>query len=472
MTINLATLTIEQAHEAMKRGEYTPLDLARSYLGMITEKNTELNAYREVFTDIEIQTAQALSKFKEGTATLLTGIPFAIKDNMLIEGHHIGASSKILEGYTATYDSTVVSLLKKEGVIFLGRTNMDEFAMGSSTESSYYGVTKNPLDTSRVPGGSSGGSTTAVASSMALVGLGSDTGGSIRQPASFCGLVGLKPTYGSFSRYGLIALASSLDAIGPIGKTVRDTEIIFNTLNAYDAHDSTSVPLDQRKGVSRKVKRIGIPVECLKVQGIQPDVLANFNQSIEKLKGAGYEIVELSLPLMPFSLAVYYILQPAEASSNLARFDGIRYGFTSDEKALYDVYAKTRGEGFGKETRRRIMLGTYVLSHGYYDAYYNKALKVQREITNEFKRVFADVDIIATPTTPSVAFKIGEKVSDPVQMYLSDIFTVPANIAGIPAISIPSGLGKDNLPLGIQFMAPHFSEDMLFSLGKDFESLV
>ncbi len=471
--IDLNNLTIEKAHEAMKSGEYSPLDLANAYRKNIEDKNKELNVFIEIYDDIEEQAKIAEKMFQSEEDTILTGIPFAVKDNMLILGHHATAGSKILGNYKATYDSTVIELLKKEGAIFLGRTNMDEFAMGSSTETSYYTVTKNPLDPTRVPGGSSGGSTAAVASNMALVSLGSDTGGSIRQPAAFCGLVGLKPTYGALSRYGLIALASSLDQIGPMTKTVSESEIIFDALNKHDSRDSTSVSsIDRNIERKSQSKRIGIPVECLKIGGIEPDVLANFNQAVEKLRGAGYTIVDISLPLMPYSLAVYYILQPAEASSNLSRFDGIRYGFSAEGDNLLDVYKKTRGEGFGKETRRRILLGTYVLSHGYYDAYYNKALKVQKEITKEFEKAFKDVDAIITPTTPSVAFKIGAKSQDPVQMYLSDIFTVPANIAGIPAISVPSGFGVDNLPLGIQFMAPHFREDILFKLGKEFEGLV
>ena len=471
--IDLNNLTIQKAHEAMKKGEYSPLELANAYKKNIEEKNKELNVFIEVFDDIEEQSKKAEKMFKDGQDTLLTGIPFAVKDNMLILGHHATAGSKILGNYTAVYDSTVIELLKKEGAIFLGRTNMDEFAMGSSTETSYYNVTKNPIDPTRVPGGSSGGSTAAVASDMALVSLGSDTGGSIRQPAAFCGLVGLKTTYGALSRYGLIALASSLDQIGPMTKTVSESEIIFNALNKHDSHDSTSLSTKERDVEKKPLKkRIGVPVECLKIGGIEPDVLANFNQAVEKLRGAGYTIVDISLPLMPYSLAVYYILQPAEASSNLARFDGIRYGFSAEGENLLEVYKKTRGEGFGKETRRRILLGTYVLSHGYYDAYYNKALKVQKEITKEFEKAFQDVDAIITPTTPSVAFKIGAKSQDPVQMYLSDIFTVPANIAGIPAISVPSGTGADNLPLGIQFMAPYFREDILFEIGKEYEGLV
>lgn len=473
MTIDLKNLTIEKVHAHLKNGDFTVQELTEKYLETIKEKNTELNAYLEIFDDVSDQAVIAQEKFNRGTATLLTGIPFAYKDNMLLTGKRVGCSSKILEGYTSTYDGTVLKLLKDEGAIFLGRTNMDEFAMGSSTESSHYGVTKNPYDTSRVPGGSSGGSAAAVAADMALVSLGSDTGGSIRQPAAFCGLVGLKPTYGTVSRYGLVAMASSLDQIGPMTKTVRDTEIIFNAIAKYDPMDSTSVPEKSRvSGFKSRGKKIGIPKSFVSGKGIDPALLANFNQTVEKLEGAGYEIVDVSLPLMPYSLAVYYILMPAESSTNLARFDGIRYGFSHQGKDLLETYMKSRGEGFGKEVRRRILLGTYVLSHGYYDAYYNKAVLVREQITEEFKKIFETVDYIMTPTTPSPAFKIGEKSADPVAMYLSDIFTVPANIAGIPALSIPSGKTENGLPLSVQFMAPHFAEDTLFSLGKEFESLV
>ena len=380
------------------------------------------------------------------------------------------SSSKLLGDYKATYDATVTKLLKEEGCVFLGRTNMDEFAMGSSTENSAFGVTKNPHDISRVPGGSSGGSAASVAMNSALFAPGSDTGGSIRQPASFCGVVGLKTTYGSVSRYGLFAMGSSLDQIGPIAKSVRDAEIIFNAISKYDKMDSTSVPEDSRGGSKTLSKRIGIMKDLMTGEGLDAEVMENFNKSLEKLKSLGYEIVDVDLPMAKYSLAVYYILMPAEASTNLARFDGIRYGLSLSGNNSIDAYNKTRGAGFGKEVRRRVILGTYVLSHGYYDAYYNKAVKVRKIIENDFKKAFENVDAIITPTSPFPAFKIGEKMNDPLQMYLSDIFTVPANIAGIPAISIPSGMTKENLPLGIQFMAPHFREDILFKIGKDFES--
>jgi aspartyl-tRNA(Asn)/glutamyl-tRNA(Gln) amidotransferase subunit A len=471
--IDLAKLTIEKAHESLKKGEFTVRELAEAYLAVIKEKNPDINAYVEVYDDVVAQAEEAQKRFADGTATLMTGIPVALKDNMLRKGNLVSAGSKILEGYHATYDGSMVKLLKDAGAVFLGRTNMDEFAMGSSTETSAFGITKNPLDTSRVPGGSSGGAAASLAMNGALVSMGSDTGGSIRQPAAYCGLVGLKPTYGAVSRYGIIAMGSSLDQIGPLTKTVADAEIVHNTISKFDPMDSTSVPEAQRVAPQGPLKkRLGVPSAFLTGPGIDPEILANFNQSIEKLKGVGYEIVDVSLPVMPYSLAVYYILMPAESSTNLARFDGIRYGRQVNGENLMDTYKLSRGTGFGKEVRRRILLGTYVLSHGYYDAYYNKAIKVREEITRELKKVFETVDAIVTPTTPSAAFKFGEKSGNPVAMYLCDVFAVPANIAGIPAISVPSGKNRDNMPLGIQFMATHFAEPTLFAIAKEFEKLV
>ncbi len=471
--IDLPNLTIEKAHEALKNGEYTVRELCEAYLAVINEKNAEINAYLEIYGDVMEQADAAQKRFADGTATTMTGIPVALKDNMLREGEHVSAGSKILEGYSATYDGTMVKLLKEAGAVFLGRTNMDEFAMGSSTETSAYGITKNPLDTSRVPGGSSGGAAAALAMNGALVSMGSDTGGSIRQPAAYCGLVGLKPTYGAVSRYGIIAMGSSLDQIGPLTKTVRDAAIVHSMISKYDPMDSTSMPEEKRTGTDKPLKkRIGVPTSFLNGPGIDPEVLANFNLSIEKLRGAGYEIVDVSLPVMPYSLAVYYILMPAESSTNLARFDGIRYGKQVNGESLLDTYKLSRGTGFGREVRRRILLGTYILSHGYYDAYYNKAVKVRQEITKELHSVFENVDAIVTPTTPSAAFKFGEKSGDPVAMYLCDIFAVPANIAGIPAISVPSGKNRDGMPLGIQFMATHFAENTLFTIAEEFEKLV
>ena len=471
MAIDLKNLTIEKAHEALMRGDYSAQDLAQAYLDNITAKNAELNAYLEVYDDVIAQAVRADRMIAEGTATLMTGIPIAIKDNILFAGKHASAASKILENYTATYDAHVVQTLKAVGAVIIGRTNMDEFAMGSSTQTSAYGVTRNPLDTSRVPGGSSGGSAAAVASDMALVALGTETCGSVRQPSAFCGLVGLKPTYGALSRSGIIAMGNSLDQVSPFTKTVSESEILFNLLSRYDSMDATSVPDNMRTAPAKKeIKKIGVPRSFFSGGGLDPRVLANFDASLEKLRRAGYEIIDLDLPILKYSLAVYYIIMPAEVSTNLSRFDGIRYGLSADAANLLEVYEKSRGEGFGKEARRRILLGTYVLSHGYHDAYYNKALAIREQISVALAKAFESVDLIMTPTTPSPAFKIGEKLEDPVAMYLCDIFSAPANLSGIPSIALPSGFTDDGLPLSIQFMAPHWGEDALFAVGRQFEN--
>jgi aspartyl-tRNA(Asn)/glutamyl-tRNA(Gln) amidotransferase subunit A len=340
--------------------------------------------------------------------------------------------------------------------------------MGGSTENSAYGPTKNPINTSKVAGGSSGGSAAAVAMNGALVSLGSDTGGSIRQPASFCGLVGLKPTYGAVSRYGVMAMGSSLDQIGPFGKTVRDTEIVWNAIKGEDDKDATTVKSELKEKLYKvsQNKKIGVPFDFVRKDGINAEVLKNFEENILKLKEEGYEIVDVSLPYLHYALSVYYILMFAEVSSNMSRFDGIRYGLSLKGENGIESYGKTRAAGFGKEVRRRIMLGTYVLSHGYYDAFYNKANKVRNKIKEEFLKTFEEVSLIAMPTSPIPAFNVGEKSEDPLSMYLADIFTVPANIAGVPAISIPTGINSENLPMSVQFIAPHFSEDRLFDIGK------
>ena len=473
--INLKELTIEKAHNAMIKGEYTAVDLAEAYISEIKKKNKEINAYLEIYDDVFEQAKKADKIIESGKATLLTGIPFAIKDNILIQGKKASSASKILENYTATYDATVIKKLKKEGVVFIGRTNMDEFAMGGSTENSAFGVTKNPHDTSRVAGGSSGGSAAAVAMDGALGALGSDTGGSVRQPASFCGLVGLKPTYGAVSRYGVMAMASSLDQIGPFGKNVSDVETIFNAIKGNDSLDGTTIQDTTYKAerIGKKKPIIGIP-RFLFADKIDKQILQNFDESVAKLvKNMGYEKIDLGSDLLStsfFALPIYYVIMPAEASSNLSRFDGVKYGLHKDGKDGIDDYLETRGAGFGKEVRRRILLGTYVLSSGYYDAYYNRANTLRRLLTQDFLEAFKKVDIIITPTTPAPAFKIGEKVSDPVAMYLEDIFTVTANLTGMPALSVPSGYveveGK-KLPLGIQITARHGDEKTLFEVGKN-----
>lgn len=473
--IDLKDLTIKKVHESFINGEYRVRDLVDAYLKVIKEKNEDLNAYLEVFEkDLDEQIKKAEEMFANGKATVMTGIPVAIKDNILFEGHIASASSKMLGNYVATYDSFVIRKLKDEGVIILGRTNMDEFAMGSSTETSAFGVTRNPHDLTRVPGGSSGGSAVATSALMSLVSLGTETCGSVRQPASFCGIVGFKPTYGAVSRSGIIAMGSSLDQVGPMGKNVDDVETVFNAISGYDPLDSTSLSLEIRSKVKQNdlKKKIGVPWDFLNGGGVNEEVLNNFKDSCEKLKKAGYQIVDISTKMMQYSLSVYYIVMPAEVSSNLARYDGIRYGLHKDESKLYDVYTKSRGNGFGKEARRRILLGTYVLSHGYYDAYYNKAIQVRDMITNELKNIFKEVDAFITPTVPFPAFKLGEKMDDPLAMYMCDIFSAPANLASIPAISVPSGSTKDGLPLGLQITAPYLREDILFKIGKDFEKLV
>ncbi len=472
MSVDLNKLTIEEALEGLSNGDFSSVDLVKSSLSIISEKEGDIHAYLEVFDDAIEQAKKADEERKNGGKGLLLGIPVAVKDNILIEGRRVTAASKILEGYVAPYDATAIKQLKKEGAIFIGRTNMDEFAMGGSTENSAFGVTKNPHDLSRVAGGSSGGSAAAVAMGSVLGALGSDTGGSIRQPASLCGVVGLKTTYGSVSRFGLMAMGSSLDQIGPFAKTVGDAEILFKAISGHDTMDSTSLPDDFYKTESKKDKLvIGVPRNFIFTEGIDKEVLSNFEKSLNLLEKSGAEIKDIDLPSLKHSLAVYYILMPAEASTNLARFDGVRFGLSEDGGDILGSYMKTRGDGFGREVRRRIMLGAYVLSSGYYDAYYNKANAVRALVSDDFKKAFSSVDIIATPTSPVPAFKIGEKSEDPLAMYLADIFTVPVNLAGVPAISIPSGFTEEKLPLGIQFIAGHGKEGTLFELGKKFESI-
>ncbi len=471
MSVDLNKLTIEEALKGLSSGDFSSEDLVKSALSVISEHDGDVHAYLEVFSDAIEQAKVADQKRKNGDKGMLLGVPIAIKDNILIEGRHVTAASKILEGYVAPYDATVIKKLKDEGAVFIGRTNMDEFAMGGSTENSAFGVTKNPHDLSRVAGGSSGGSAAAVAMGSVLGALGSDTGGSIRQPASLCGVVGLKTTYGSVSRHGLMAMGSSLDQIGPFAKTVADAEILFRAISGHDKMDSTSLPDDSYDFKEKKDKPfvVGVPRDFVSAPGIDKEVLSNFERSLELLKKDGVEIRDVDLPSLKHSLAVYYILMPAEASTNLARFDGVRFGLSEDGGDVLGSYMKTRGDGFGREVRRRIMLGAYVLSSGYYDAYYNKANAVRALINEDFEKAFASVDAIVTPTSPVPAFKIGEKSEDPLAMYLADIFTVPVNLAGIPAISIPSGFTEQKLPLGIQFIARRGGEETLFGLGKKFE---
>ncbi|MBX4195653.1 Asp-tRNA(Asn)/Glu-tRNA(Gln) amidotransferase subunit GatA [Candidatus Parcubacteria bacterium] len=477
--IDLQKLTIVSAREALKKGDFTARELTQACLDAIKHKDPEVHAFLEVFDDCLEQAEKANINLPLG------GIPIALKDNMLVKGKIASAGSKILENYRATYDSTVVKKLKEAGAVIIGRTNCDEFAMGSSTENSAYGPTKNPIDPERVPGGSSGGSAAAVAAGMVLAAFGSDTGGSIRQPAAFTGIVGMKPTYGRVSRSGLIAMASSLDQIGPFAKTVEDAEMLYEVVKGQDPLDSTTLS-DSSLANSSDVSfgkhgqnllgkngfTIGVPRDFFEGQ-LDKDVAENFEEAVKKFESLGYKIKNISLPLLKYSLAVYYILMPAEVSSNLARFDGVKYGLHVDGENSIDDYFKTRGAGFGREARRRIILGTYVLSSGYYDAYYGQAVNMKRAITEELRDAFKEVDLILTPSTPTPAFKFGEK-SDPLSMYLADIFTVPGNISGCPSASVPSGFSglpaqAGNLPLGLLLTADLGNEAAIFEAGKDFQ---
>lgn len=469
--MKLDTLTIQEARKALDAKEYSARELTDRYLEAIRAKDGDVHAYLEVWEkEARREADEADKRIARGEISALTGIPLAVKDNILIEGRRASSASKILENYVASYDATVTRKLKAEGAVFLGRTNMDEFAMGGSTENSAFGVTRNPLEHSRVPGGSSGGSAAAVAGDLALGALGSDTGGSIREPASFCGIVGMKPAYGAVSRYGLMAMGSSLDQIGPLARTVGDARVLYEAIRGRDPKDSTSRDMPASGGSGARV--IGVPRALLK-EGVDADVLARFDEMLAALTARGYEVRDIDLPNVPYSLAVYYIIMPAESSTNLARFDGIRYGYSAEAETIGEVYKKSRGAGFGPEVRRRILLGTFVLSSGYVDAYYRKAKAVRAFIRADFEKAFSDVSAVAVPTCPTPAFKLGEK-SDPLAMYAADIFTVPVNLAGTPAISVPSGsVVRDgaSLPVGFQLIAPHGGEETLFSIGGDVENV-
>jgi len=477
-------LTISQINKLLKTHEASAVEIIKDYLKRIKELNKKVNAFITVMDDFALAQAKEVdNKINQDLPlNLLSGIPMAIKDNILIEGELCTAGSKILSNYRAVYDATVIKKLKSLNVIFIGKTNLDEFAMGSSTENSFFGPTKNPYDFNRVAGGSSGGSAVAVAMDMAVCALGSDTGGSVRQPAAFCGVIGLKPTYGSVSRYGLIAMASSLDQIGPFAKTIEDIEIVFKAISGIDKFDSTTVDSNLLKPqkIIKTIKelKIGLPKEYF-IGGMDKDIENVLKEKIKEIEKSGVKIKEISLPHSKYALSVYYLIMPCEVSANLARFDGIRYGKSAlnenlENLDLRDIYYLSRTKGFGDEVRRRIILGTYALSAGYYNAYYLKALKVRTLIKQDFDKAFKEVDLILAPTTPTPAFKIGEKTDNPLSMYLSDIFTVPANIAGIPAISMPIGFVEREgvkLPVGMQIIGPHFSEDLIFEIGKFIEKI-
>ena len=477
--MHLHDLTIKKFHQGLLNKEFSALEITQAFFDWVEKKDSEIGAYLNLSNDLAVKQAEAadLKVAKNEPVSLLAGVPLAIKDNMLIEGLPATAGSKILKDYIASYDATVIKKLKESGAVFLGKTNLDEFAMGSSTENSAFKLTKNPHDLERVPGGSSGGSAAAVASNMAVAGLGSDTGGSIRQPAAFCGVVGLKPTYGAVSRYGLIAMASSLDQIGPFAKTVEDSAMLFREISGYDAMDATSSLrandygdglINPELGAVRKL-RVGIPEEYF-VEGLDKEVSEGVESAIKDIKSLKVEIKKISLPHTKYALSCYYIIMPAEVSSNLERFDGIRYGTRQNANNLLELYKKNRESGFGAEPKRRILLGTFVLSSGYYDAYYSKAQKVRRLIRQDFDEAFKEVDVILTPVTPTPAFKFGEKVDDPLSMYLSDIFTIPVNLAGLPAISIPVR-SRQGLPVGFQLIGRHWHESDILGLGQFYDRL-
>jgi aspartyl-tRNA(Asn)/glutamyl-tRNA(Gln) amidotransferase subunit A len=466
-------LTIHEARAALDAGQLTSQELTASVMGRIEAVEPTLKAFVTVTGERAMEQARrADDRIAAGEAGPLTGIPLQLKDNMSTRDIATTCSSRMLENFVPPYDATVTARLQSAGAVLVGKGNMDEFAMGSSTENSAFFPTHNPHDTNRVPGGSSGGPAAAVSAGEALFSLGSDTGGSIRQPASLCGVVGLKPTYGLVSRYGLVAFASSLDQIGPFTRDVEDAALVLSELAGHDPRDATSIdrPVpDYPSALTGDVRglKIGVPKEYFP-EGMGPGVESAVRAGIEVLAGLGAEIIETSLPHTVHALAVYYIIAPSEASSNLARYDGVKYGHSAEAETMWGALAKTRQEGFGPEVKRRIMLGTYALSAGYYDAYYLKAQKVRTIIRSEFAEAFSEFDLLATPTSPTVAFELGAKTADPVQMYLNDIFTMPANIAGIPAISVPAGK-VDGLPVGLQLMAPHLGEETLLRAAHAYE---
>jgi len=462
--------TILQLRADFLRGTDTPTAAYEAATKIITEQDGDIHAFLDIYVDAEQTASQATDTIKrDGSASqILTGIPIAIKNNILIKGRTATAGSLMLEHYTATYDATVVARLKSAGAVIIGSTNMDEFAMGSSTENSAFGPTKNPVDTTRVPGGSSGGSAAAVAMGAVPAALGTDTGGSIRQPASFCGLVGFKPTYGAVSRYGLMAMGSSFDQAGPLTHTVADAEIIHQVIAGVDPLDSTTIAADTYAAVpTKETYTFGVPRHFL-AEGVDDDVMAVFEAHLASLIADGHKVIDIELPLFEKGLAAYYISVPAEVSSNLARYDGMRYGLSAAGETLLEVYQKTRGAGFGPEVKRRILLGTYVLSAGYYDAYYGKAEHMRDLMRVELATVFAAVDSIVLPTAPTPAFTFGAH-TDPVSLYKQDIFTVPVNLTGVPALSVPGGTVQREqkaLPVGVQYIAPHGGDARLFDIGK------
>ncbi len=476
---DLTKLTLSAARDGLHKGDFSAREITQAHLKAIDEAKI-LNSYIEVTSDQALKMADnADAMIKGNEAKPMTGIPIGIKDLYCTKGVHSQAASHILDGFKPEYESTVTSNLWNDGAVMLGKTNMDEFAMGSSNENSFYGPVKNPWratnsDKDTVPGGSSGGSAAAVAADISIAATGTDTGGSIRQPASFCGLVGLKPTYGRCSRFGMIAFASSLDQAGPLTKTVRDAAIMLESMAGYDAKDSTSINIavpNYEAALSGDVRglKVGIPKEY-RVDNMPPEIEKLWQQGIDWLKSAGAEIIDISLPHTKYALPTYYIVAPAECSSNLARYDGVKYGLRVAGDSLDNMYKNTRAQGFGDEVKRRILIGTYVLSAGYYDAYYLKAQRVRTLIAGDFKAAYEKCDVILTPTAPSAAFGLGEKVSDPLAMYLNDVFTVPASLSGLPGISVPAGLSSDGLPLGLQLIGQAFGEEQLLNAADVLET--
>lgn len=468
--------TAHEIHEKYISKELKVTDVIKAFFEKIKTDDEKIKAYITLCEEEALKDAEVIqTKIDNGEEIgPLAGIPIAIKDNMCTKGIKTTCASKMLENFIPPYDATVITKLKDAGAIIIGKTNMDEFAMGGSTEHSAFFKTYNPVNLNKVPGGSSGGSAAAVAGNMAPISLGSDTGGSIRQPASFCGIVGLKPTYGLISRYGLVAFASSFDQIGPFAKDIEDTANLLNVIAGHDDMDSTSAKLekvDYTKALTNDVKglKIGVPKEFMG-EGVNEEVKAAIKNAVEKFKALGAEVSECSLPATDYALPTYYIVACAEASSNLARFDGIRYGYrTSNYESLDDIYKNSRSEGFGEEVKRRIILGTYVLSSGYYDAYYKKAQRVRTLVKEGYEKVFENYDLILTPTAPSVAFDVGSKVNDPLEMYMADLMTVSINLAGVPAISIPCGKDKEGMPIGLQLISKHFDESTLLQAAYTFE---
>ncbi len=472
---NFLTMTIREVRNLLKKREISSLELTRFYLERIERHDSRVQTYLKVTPEMAIAMAEDADKrIADGNGGVLTGIPFGMKDILCTKGVETTCASRILKGFIPPYDATVIRKLKKSGYVHLGRLNMDEFAMGSSTENSSFQTTRNPWDLDRIPGGSSGGSAAAVAAGLCAAALGTDTGGSIRQPAGLCGVVGLKPTYGRVSRYGLVAFASSLDQIGPLTRSVDDCALLLNVIAGHDRMDSTSIPQpvpDYTAALGKEIRglRIGIPKEYFG-EGIEKDVKDAVEESLRVFERLGAVTVPISLPHSEFAVATYYIVCTAEASSNLARYDGVKYGMRAEGKDVIDMYKQTRSRGFGKEVKRRIILGTYVLSSGYYDAYYRKAGQVRTLIKSDFERAFETCDLIVTPVSPTTAFKVGEKMEDPLTMYLSDTFTIPVNLAGLPALSLPCGFDRLGLPVGLQIIGKPLDEALILQAAYLFEA--